>query len=73
MSKRKLAAYYLALCGELEREPEDVMAWPNRDIVVRNRELEERLRGCPGGDEAVIEAKREVPFWEHQLLGEMGG
>ena len=72
-SKRRLAAYHLALCSELEREFDgDVMAWTNRDLVARNRQMEDRLRHCPEGEEKVLNAKKSVPFWEHHLL-EIGG
>ena len=62
MNKGQLKAYYEALHGVLERELTYIPN-SNKELRKQCRQLENRLKSCPGGDELVTVAKNNIRFF----------
>ena len=62
MNKEQLQRYYEALHYALERELVDEPPQSFKALRKACRQLENRLKSCPGGDELITEAKEGVLF-----------
>ena len=62
MNKAQLKAYYEALHGVLEMELVEI---PDtyKELRIRCRQLENRLKSCPDGDRLITIAKNNIQFF----------
>ena len=62
MDKQQLQAYYEALHGALERELVEIPD-SHKELRKQCRQLENRLKSCPDGDELITVAKSNIQFF----------